>query len=90
MKTQTEASILRQRFKTGNRLNLTMSLVGKVLGSIMTISMSLILTYTVEAMEYKSARKFLLALLMVAVCLAANLSNGLIRKKFQNAYLRRP
>lgn len=89
MKKQNEASILRQQFKKDNKLNYAMSLVGKLLGTVMTISMSLILTYTVESLEYKSTSKFLMALLMVAICLTANLSNGLVRKKYQNTYLRK-
>lgn len=89
MKKQDETSILRQQFKKDNKLNYAMSLVGKLLGTVMTISMSLILTYTVESLEYKSTSKFLLALLMVAICLTANLTNGLVRKKYQNTYLRK-
>ena len=89
MKNQNEAAVLRWQFKKDNKLNYAMSLVGKLLGTVMTISMSLILTYTVESLEYQSTSKFLMALLMVAVCLAANLSNGFVRKKYQNAYLRR-
>ena len=89
MKKQNEATILRQQFKKDNKLNYAMSLVGKLLGTVMTISMSLILTYTVESLEYKSTSKFLMALVMVAVCLTANLSNGLVRKKYQNTYLRK-
>ena len=89
MKKQDEASILRGQFKKDNKLNYAMSLVGKLLGTVMTISMSLILTYTVESLEYKSTSKFLLALLMVAICLTANLTNGLVRKKYQNTYLRK-
>lgn len=89
MKKQNEATILRQQFKKDNKLNYAMSLVGKLLGTVMTISMSLILTYTVESLEYKSTSKFLMALLMVAICLAANLANGLVRKKYQNTYLRK-
>ena len=89
MKKQNEAFILRRQFKKDNKLNYAMSLVGKLLGTVMTISMSLILTYTVESLEYKSTSKFFMALLMVAICLAANLSNGLVRKKYQNTYLRK-
>lgn len=89
MKKQDETSILRQQFKKDNKLNYAMSLVGKLLGTVITISMSLILTYTVESLEYKSTSKFLLALLMVAICLTANLTNGLVRKKYQNTYLRK-
>lgn len=89
MKKQNEAFILRRQFKKDNKLTYAMSLVGKLLGTVMTISMSLILTYTVESLEYKSTSKFFMALLMVAICLAANLSNGLVRKKYQNTYLRK-
>ncbi len=89
MRQRNEASILRQQFKKDNQVNYAMSLVGKLLGTVMTISMSLILTFTVESLEYKSTSKFLMALLMVAICLAANLSNGLVRKKYQNTYLRK-
>lgn len=89
MKKRNEATILRQQFKKDNKLNYAMSLVGKLLGTVMTISMGLILTYTVESLEYKSTSKFLMALVMVAICLTANLSNGLVRKKYQNTYLRK-
>lgn len=89
MKKQNEASVLREQFKKDNQLNYAMSLVGKLLGTVMTISMSLIFTYTVESLEYKSTDKFLMALLMAGVCTGANLSNGLVRRKFQNTYLRR-
>lgn len=88
MKEQREAAVLRQQFRTGNRKNYALTLVGKLLVVVMTISSSLIFTFVVESLEYQSIQKFLYGLAMVAVYIVANMACGLFRRKYQNAYLR--
>lgn len=88
MDQQREAAMLRQQFHAGNRKNYALTLVGKLLVVVMTVSSSLIFTFVVEALEYQSIQKFLYGLAMVAVYIVANMACGLFRRKYQNAYLR--
>ena len=89
MKEQAEASILRKQFRAHNEKNYALSLVGKLLAVVMTISSSLIFTFVVESLEYQSIQKFLYGLAMVAVYVIANMACGLFRRKYQNTYLRK-
>ncbi len=89
MSSKERSKELKQQFKKDNKKNYAMSLVGKLLGTIMTISTSMIFTYTVESLEYKSTQKFMVAMLWVAICISANLLSGFVRKKYQNTYLRK-
>lgn len=84
-----EAAALRRQFRAGNEANYLLSLAGKALMVVMTISSSLIFTFVVEALEYQSVQKFLYGVGMVAVCVLANMACGLFRRRYQNAYLRR-
>ena len=59
MREQREAAILRQQFHIDNRKNYILSLVGKLLVVVMSISSSLIFTFVVESLEYQSIQKFL-------------------------------
>lgn len=89
MPKQTEAANLRQQFRAGNQKNYALSLVGKLLTVVMTISSSLIFTFVVESLEYQSIQKFLYGLAMVALYILANMACGLFRRKYQNTYLRK-
>ncbi|WP_158096580.1 ABC transporter ATP-binding protein [Pseudoflavonifractor sp. An187] len=89
MREQREAAILRQQFHIGNRKNYILSLVGKLLVVVMSISSSLIFTFVVESLEYQSIQKFLYGLAMVGVYIVANMACGLFRRKYQNTYLRK-
>lgn len=89
MREQREAAILRQQFQIGNRKNYILSLVGKLLVVVMSISSSLIFTFVVESLEYQSIQKFLYGLAMVGVYIVANMACGLFRRKYQNTYLRK-
>ena len=89
MRGNPEAAALRRQFRAGNEANYLLSLAGKALMVVMTISSSLIFTFVVEALEYQSVQKFLYGVGMVAVCVLANMACGLFRRRYQNAYLRR-
>ena len=89
MRDTPEAAALRRQFRAGNEANYLLSLAGKALMVVMTISSSLIFTFVVEALEYQSVQKFLYGVGMVAVCVLANMACGLFRRRYQNAYLRR-
>lgn len=89
MREEREAAILRQQFHIGNRKNYILSLVGKLLVVVMSISSSLIFTFVVESLEYQSIQKFLYGLAMVGVYIVANMACGLFRRKYQNTYLRK-
>ena len=89
MRDTPEAAALRRQFRAGNEANYLLSLAGKALMVVMTISSSLIFTFVVEALEYQSVQKFLYGVGMVAVCILANMACGLFRRRYQNAYLRR-
>lgn len=89
MRGNAEAAALRRQFRAGNGANYLLSLAGKALMVVMTISSSLIFTFVVEALEYQSVQKFLYGVGMVAVCILANMACGLFRRRYQNAYLRR-
>lgn len=89
MRGNSEAAALRRQFRAGNEANYLLSLAGKALMVVMTISSSLIFTFVVEALEYQSVQKFLYGVGMVAVCVLANMACGLFRRRYQNAYLRR-
>ena len=89
MREQREAAILRQQFHIDNRKNYILSLVGKLLVVVMSISSSLIFTFVVESLEYQSIQKFLYGLAMVGVYIVANMACGLFRGKYQNTYLRK-
>ena len=89
MRGNSEAAALRRQFRAGNEVNYLLSLAGKALMVVMTISSSLIFTFVVEALEYQSVQKFLYGVGMVAVCILANMACGLFRRRYQNAYLRR-
>ena len=89
MRDTPEAAALRRQFRAGNEANYLLSLAGKALMVVMTISSSLIFTFVVEALECQSVQKFLYGVGMVAVCVLANMACGLFRRRYQNAYLRR-
>ena len=89
MRDTPEAAALRRQFRAGNEANYLLSLAGKALMVVMTISSSLIFTFVVEALEYQSVQKFLYGVGMVAVCVLATMACGLFRRRYQNAYLRR-
>ncbi len=89
MEEHAEVSTLRKQFRAGNDKNYVLSLVGKMLAVVMTISSSLIFTFVVESLEYQSIQKFLYGLAMVAVYIIANMACGLFRRKYQNTYLRK-
>lgn len=86
---ETQADLLRRQFQKDNRKNFALTLIGKVIGIGMTISLSLLLTFFIESVEYQSFEKLKLGWCMAAVFIAANLLNGLFRRKYQNTYLRR-
>ena len=89
MEEHAEVSTLRKQFRAGNEKNYVLSLVGKMLAVVMTISSSLIFTFVVVSLEYQSIQKFLYGLAMVAVYIIANMACGLFRRKYQNTYLRK-
>ena len=90
MREQREAAILRQQFHIGNRKNYILSLVGKLLVVVMSISSSLIFTFVVESLEYQSIQKFLYGLAMVGVYIVANMACGLFRRKYRKPTCARP
>lgn len=88
MKQYNEAAKLRQQFKRNNTKNYIYALIGKVIFAVMTVSLSLLLTFFIEAVEYKSMEKLTMGWCACGVYLAANLANSMFRRKYQNAYLR--
>lgn len=88
MKQCSEAAGLRQQFKRNNTKNYIYALIGKVIFAVMTVSLSLLLTSFIEAVEYKSMEKLTMGWCACGVYLAANLANSMFRRKYQNAYLR--
>lgn len=82
------ANPCKETFLENNRKNYIMSFVGKVLSVIMTISMSLIFTLFLEAVEYRSGEKLLQGVLVSGICTAANFFCSMFRRKYQNQYLR--
>lgn len=77
-----------EKFLENNRKNYYMSLIGKVLSVVMTISMSLIFTLFLEAIEFRSWKKLLWGCAVSAVCAYANFSCSMFRRKYQNTYIR--
>lgn len=88
MKKYNEAAKLRQQFKRNNTKNYIYALIGKVIFAVMTVSLSLLLTFFIEAVEYKSMEKLSMGWCACGVFLVANLANSMFRRKYQNAYLR--
>lgn len=88
MKQYNEAAKLRQQFKRNNTKNYIYALIGKVIFAVMTVSLSLLLTFFIEAVEYKSMEKLTMGWCACGIYLAANLANSMFRRKYQNAYLR--
>lgn len=88
MKQQCEAAKLRQQFKKNNTKNYVYALIGKVIFALMTVSLSLLLTFFIEAVEYKSLEKLTMGLCACGVYLVANLAASMFRRKYQNIYLR--
>lgn len=62
MKQQCEAAKLRQQFKKNNSKNYVYALIDKVIFALMTVSLSLLLTFFIEAVEYKSLEKLTIGL----------------------------
>lgn len=89
MKQYNEAAKLRQQFKKDNRTNYIFALVGKVIYAVMTVSLSLLLTFFIEAVEYQSMDKLAMGWRACGVFLVASLANGMFRQKYQNAYLQK-
>ena len=89
MKQYSEAARLRQQFKRNNTKNYIFALVGKVIYAVMTVSLSLLLTFFIEAVEYQSMDKLTMGWCACGVFLVANLANGMFRRKYQNTYLRK-
>lgn len=56
------AAKLRQQFKKNNFKNYVYALIGKVIFSLMTVSLSLLLTFFIEVVEYKSLEKLTMGL----------------------------
>ena len=83
-----EAAILRQQFKKDNTKNYVYALIGKVVFAVMTVSLSLLLTLFIDAVEYKSREKLIMGWCACGVFLVTNLANSMFRRKYQNAYLR--
>ena len=83
-----EAANLRQQFKKDNTKNYICALIGKVIFAVMTVSLSLLLTLFIDAVQYKSKEKLILGWCACGIFLAANLANSMFRRKYQNAYLR--
>ncbi len=80
---------LKKQFKRNNGKNYCFSLIGKVLAVVMSISVSLVFTFAIEAMEDQSMDKFRTSMVFLGLYLAANLTCGLFRRKYQNEYLRK-
>lgn len=78
----------KEKFLENNRKNYVMSLVSKILSVVMTVSMGMIFTMFLEAIEFRSWEKLLLGVLISAVCAYANFSCSLFRRKYQNQYIR--
>lgn len=62
MKQQCEAAKLRQQFKKNYSKNYVYTLISKVIFALMTVSLSLLLTFFIEAVEYKSFEKLTMGL----------------------------
>ena len=82
------AAKLRQQFKKNNFKNYVYALIGKVIFSLMTVSLSLLLTFFIEVVEYKSLEKLTMGLWACGVYIIANLATSMFRRKYQNIYLR--
>ena len=54
--------ICRKSFKKNNFKNYVYALIGKVIFSLMTVSLSLLLTFFIEVVEYKSLEKLTMGL----------------------------
>lgn len=83
-----EATKLRQQFKKNNTKNYVYALIGKVIFALMTVSLSLLLTFFIEAVEYKSMEKLAMGFGVCCIYLVANLATSMFRRKYQNIYLR--
>ncbi|MBM6897679.1 ABC transporter ATP-binding protein [Pseudoflavonifractor capillosus] len=80
---------LKRQFKKLNKKNYSLALVGKLFAVLMSISMSLVFTYVIEAMEEKDLCKFVYSIGFLVLYLMANLLSSLFRRKYQNEYMRK-
>ena len=84
-----EYKALKQQFKRCNGKNYCLALVGKLFAVIMSISISLVFTYVIEAIEDRSLHKFAYSMAFLLLYLVTNLLCSFFRRKYQNEYLRK-